>query len=100
MTVDLAQLRRLAEECQRMLPNGTASVVSDEEHAAFYRWVTASSPVVVLELLDRLERAQRKLDLFGERLRAYAGREELLAILSTGEPVYPGLMSKVGKEGA
>lgn len=78
MTLDLAHLRRLAEETRQAMPEGTSSVVSDEQHVAFYRWAAASSPTVVLALLDRLERAEKKL---AER-----------------DSVYPTLMTQVREE--
>ncbi len=78
MTLDLAHLRRLAEQTRCALSEGTASVVSDEQHALFYRWAAAATPGVMLELLDRLERAEQKL---AER-----------------ESVYPSMMTQVGKE--
>jgi hypothetical protein len=99
MTLDLVKLRRLSEACLvantwKVLPDGSKTPDLD----ASRRFLQTASPEVALELLDRLESAEWRLDLLRARIHAYAGREELLAILSTSEALYPTLMTQVGKE--
>lgn len=81
MTLDLAQLRRLAEESRAastQLRNYPDVPTFDAVHEAEVRLYAALPPEVVLAVLDRLERAERKL---AER-----------------DAVYPTLMTQVGKE--
>ena len=83
MSVDLAELRRLAEAAAKHPPLPAADQPLDAK--AYDAWFDAwrgfrntVTPVVFLELLDRLERAEKKL---AER-----------------DTVYPTLMTQVGKE--
>lgn len=84
MTLDLAQLRRLAEESRtanawKLDPkSGNKTLDIDAAHDSGLRFSKAATEDVVLELLDRLERAEQKL---AER-----------------DAVYPTLMTQVGKE--
>lgn len=77
MTLDLTHLRALAVDYQRAL-NLSHGVLDDAQSDAFMRLIQALSPDALLELLDRLERAEKKL---AER-----------------DTVYPTLMTQVGKE--
>ena len=78
MTLDLAHLRTLAEESRDANADGTRTLDIDLVHDRAMHFYQAASPTVVLELLDRLERAEKKL---AER-----------------DTVYPTLMTQVGKE--
>ncbi len=103
MTLDLVKLRRLTEACLvvntwTVQPDGTKTLDLDAAHDAGIRFSQTAPPEVVLALLDRLESAEWRLDLLRARIHAYAGREELLAILSTSEALYPTLMTQVGKD--
>jgi hypothetical protein len=96
--VDFAKLRRLAEDYQRLERRPGIPLLEGDEHDAWWRLIQALSPADVLALLDRLENAEWRLDLLRARIHAYAGREELLAILSTSEAIYPTLMTQVSKD--
>lgn len=81
MTLDLAHLRTVAEDCRnatRRLRQTSDAFDVDDAHDASEELARELTPSVVLELLDRLERAEKKL---AER-----------------DAVYPTLMTQVGKE--